>query len=122
MSLDYFSISPQDYEKARQQGLLAEDGVRGFGDRDGKDTAEMTITLSPETEKVLREAAARQGTTPDELAEQAVKEKYSLFSASTDERRKRVYALMGSSRHLGPSQLIQDKAEEIAREERRWQP
>jgi len=37
----------------------------------------MTLTLSPETEKMLRETAARQGITPDALAEAAIKEKAS---------------------------------------------
>jgi hypothetical protein len=81
----------------------------------------MTITLSPEIERALTEEAARRGTTPDKLAEQAVQEKYAILPESAEERHKRIFALMGSSSHLGPSQLIQDKAEEIAREERRWQ-
>ena len=82
----------------------------------------MTLTLSPEIERALTTEAVRRGTTPEGLAEQAIQEKYALLSESAEERRQRVYALMGSSRHLGPSQIIQDKAEEIVREERRWQP
>lgn len=80
----------------------------------------MTLTLSPEIERVLTKAAAEQGRTPEELTEQAVREKYvPVPIESPEERKARIYALMGSSSHLGPSRLIEDKAEEIAREERR---
>jgi hypothetical protein len=84
----------------------------------------MTLTLNPEIERVLAEQAAKLGTTPDELAEQAVEEKYgnrqkSPIEETPDERRARIYALMGSMAHLGPSHIAEDRAEEIAREERR---
>lgn len=81
----------------------------------------MTITLSPETEKVLREAAARQGTTPDELAEEAMKEKYGVPLETPEERRARIQAIKGSMAYLGPSRILEDRAEDRVREERRWQ-
>lgn len=148
----------------------------------------MTLTLSPEIERLLNRAAAEQGRTPEELAEEAVLEKFvrpqvvsefgplgqamqakmntpkpnplagltpeereerrqetlarirsgyfksrlssseefmarkaeeKALEESHEEKKARIYALMGSSSHLGPSRLIQDKAEEIAREDRR---
>ena len=56
---------------ARQRRILGEIRLYFFGDSDGKDAAKMTITLSPEIERALTEEAARRGTTPDKLAEQA---------------------------------------------------
>lgn len=83
----------------------------------------MTLTLSPEIEKALTVAAARQGTTPDQIVTEMVKEKFVLPQAETPEERKaRIYALMGSSSHLGPSRIAEDRAEEIAREDRRLKP
>lgn len=79
----------------------------------------MTLTLSPEIMRVLTKAAEQQGRTPEELTEEAVREKYAVLEESHEEKKARIYALMGSSSHLGPSRLIQDKAEEIAREDRR---
>lgn len=79
----------------------------------------MTLTLSPEIEKALTAAAARQGTTPDQIVTEMVQEKYVLHQETPEERKARVYALMGSSSHLGPSRIAEDRAEEIAREERR---
>ena len=38
----------------------------------------MTLTLTPEIEKALTEAAARQGTTPDALAEQALRIRFGI--------------------------------------------
>ncbi len=79
----------------------------------------MTLTLSPEIEKALTQAAVETGRSPEELVAETLREKYVPLTESAEERRKRVYAIMGSSSHLGPSRLIQDKAEEIAREDRR---
>ncbi len=79
----------------------------------------MTLTLSPEIEKALTEAAAKTGRSPEDLASEALREKYVSLAESPEDRRKRVYALMGSSSHLGPSRIAEDRAEEIAREDRR---
>lgn len=123
----------------------------------------MTITLIPEVEGAVCEAARRQGTTPDQVANETLKSLLPLapqepvpsederakskqealariqsgyyarrLSSSEDfearkkdeialqERRAQVRAARGSLAHLGPSRLMQDKAEERAREERRW--
>ena len=82
----------------------------------------MTLTLSPEIEDVLTKAAARQGTTPDQIVTEMVQEKFALHQETPEERKARIYALMGSSRHLGPSRIAEDRAEEIAREDRQLQP
>ena len=74
----------------------------------------MTLTLSPEIEEVLTKVAARQGTTPDQIVTEMV-----LPKETPEERKARIYALMGSMAHLGPSHIAEDRAEEIAREERR---
>ena len=79
----------------------------------------MTLALSPEIEKVLTEAAARQGTTPDQIVTEMVQEKFVLPKETLEERKARIYALMGSMAHLGPSHIAEDRAEEIVREERR---
>ena len=78
----------------------------------------MTLTLSPEIEKALTAAAVNTGRKPEELAEETLREKYVPLAESAEDRRRRVYALMGSSSHLGPSRIAEDRAEEIAREDR----
>ena len=78
----------------------------------------MTLTLSPEIEKALM-AAVKVGRRPEELAAEALREKYVPLVESAEDRRRRVYAIMGSSSHLGPSRIAEDRAEEIARDERR---
>lgn len=82
----------------------------------------MTITLKPETEQALRAAAARRGVTPDDVIEERLQD---LRAAEDDAARAglqaRVKAARGSLAHLGPSTRMQDKAQERAREERRWQ-
>ena len=77
------------------------------------------MTLSPEIEKALTAAAVKVGRRPEELAEEALREKYVPLVESAEDRRRRVYAIMGSSSHLGPSRIAEDRAEEIARDERR---
>ena len=79
----------------------------------------MTLTLSSEIEKALAVAAVNTGRKPEELAEETLREKYVPLAESAEDRRKRVYAIMGSMAHLGPSHIAEDRAEEIAREERR---
>ena len=79
----------------------------------------MTLTLSPEIEKALTAAAVRKGTTPEQIVTEMVQEKFVLLAETPEERKARVYALMGSMAHLGPSHIAEDRAEEIAREERR---
>lgn len=79
----------------------------------------MTLTLSPEIEKALTTAAARQGTTPEQIVTELVQEKLVLVKETPEERKARIYALIGSMAHLGPSHIAEDRAEEIAREERR---
>lgn len=79
----------------------------------------MTLTLSPEIERALTAAAARQGTTPEQIVTELVQNKFVLPQETSEERKARIYALMGSMAHLGPSHIAEDRAEEIAREERR---
>ncbi len=81
----------------------------------------MTITLSPEIERALTEEAARRGTTPDELADEALKDKYGAPQETPEERQARIHAIMGSMSHLGPSRILEDRAEDRVREERRRQ-
>ncbi len=79
----------------------------------------MTLTLSPKIEKALTVAAARQGTTPEQIVAELVQEKLVLVEETLEERKARIYALMGSMANLGPSHTAEDRAEEIAQEERR---
>ena len=86
----------------------------------------MTITLSPETEKALREAAARQGTTPDKLAEEAVKEKSTALLSDeqqeAEDLRARVKAARGMFSHIsgGSYAFAAAKVYEKLLEERHW--
>ena len=86
----------------------------------------MTITLSPETERALREAAARQGTTPDELAEEAVREKSTTLLSGeqqeAEELRARVKAARGMFSHIsgGSYEFMRNKVYEKLLEERHW--
>ncbi len=79
----------------------------------------MTLTLSPEVEKALMAAALRQGTTPEQIVTEMVQEKLvqPQGQETPEERRVRIYALMGSMAHLGPSHIAEDHAEEVAWEE-----
>lgn len=77
----------------------------------------MTLTLSPEIMRVLTKAAEQQGRTPEELAEQTLREKYALPEESHEEKKARIQKIMGSMAYLGPSRITEDRAEEVAREE-----
>ena len=48
-----------------------------------------------------------------------VQEKFAVPKETPEERKARIYALVGSMAHLGPSHIAEDRAEEIVREERR---
>ena len=84
----------------------------------------MTITLSPETGKALQEAAARQGTTPDKLAEEAVREKSTALLSDEqqeeEELRARVKAARGMFSHIsgGSYEFKRNKVYEKLLEER----
>ena len=86
----------------------------------------MTITLSPETERTLREAAARQGTTPDALAEEAVMEKSTALLSDEQQEaadlRARVKAARGMFSHIsgGSYEFMRNKVYEKLLEERHW--
>lgn len=90
----------------------------------------MTITLKPETERAIEEAARRRGVTPDAVVEETMaRELMPLLhepdadAAERERRRQDALTLVESghfARLLGPSSLMQEKAEERAREERRW--
>ena len=86
----------------------------------------MTITLSPETGKALQEAAARQGTTPDELAEEAVREKSTILLSGdqqeAEELRAHVKAARGMFSHIsgGSYEFMRNKVYEKLLEERHW--
>ena len=72
----------------------------------------MTLTLSPEVERALEQEAARRGTTPDELVEETLRAKLKTPQETTEERRARIQSLKGSMAHLGPSLLLEDRAED----------
>ncbi len=91
----------------------------------------MTITFSPEIEQLLVEESTKLGTTPEELAGAVLQEKYGggqklpnaeIRNEETPEaRRARIHALKGSMAHLGPSRILEDRAEDRIREEKHWQ-
>lgn len=94
----------------------------------------MTITVTPEIERHLHEEARRLGKTPEQVALERlgrgsempepppVRATPTPAELSAMSQAERVYALMGSLAHLGPSRLMQDKEEEKRLEERRWEP
>ncbi len=82
----------------------------------------MTITLKPETEQALCEAAARRNMTVDALVEerlQGVSQPEPPESTEQADLRARVKAARGSLAYLGPSTLMQARQQEKALEERR---
>ena len=73
---------------------------------------------------MLREAAGRQGAPPDELAEDTLRARFVAPQekpGTPERRRERIQPVKGSMAHLGPSRLLEDRGEDRAREERRWQ-
>ena len=94
----------------------------------------MTITVTPEIEELLNKEAHRLGKTPEQVALERLGQPSGgpalqpLHTMPTPEEldamshAERVYALMGSLAHLGPSRLMRDKEAEKRREERRWKP
>ena len=110
----------------------------------------MTLTLSPEIEKALTEAAVKTGRTPDELAEETLRLKFGVpvghvgprgeelraqINAKTpapkeltpeeaEQRRQEALALIRSGyfrdRLSSSEEFSAQKAEEKALEERRW--
>jgi len=90
----------------------------------------MTIALKPETERAIEEAARRRGVTPDTVVEETMARELlpvpppqDLDAEERERRRQEALARIESGYYaelLGPSSLTQDKAEERAREERRW--
>ena len=96
----------------------------------------MTVTLTPEIEQAVEEAARQQSTTAQELVLKTLETNFlvpahngqgqlpgpTLAELAAMPHAQRVYAIMGSSAHLGPSRLREDREEERAREERRQAP
>lgn len=94
----------------------------------------MTITLTPEIEQAIDEAARKQDTTPEELVLKTLETRFAAPAQNIPQRmpgptaaelasmplKERVRAAMSSMAHLGPSRLLEERPEEIAREERRW--
>jgi len=86
----------------------------------------MTLTLSPEIEKVLTDAAAKQGRTPDELVEETLRTQYlSPNNASqheADELSAKVKAARGMFSHIsgGSYEFMRNKVYEKLLEERHW--
>ncbi len=84
----------------------------------------MTITLKPETERALREAAARQGITVDELIDERLRDLAAAEDASTVSRLRReaIAAAQAQVAHVPGStaDFMARKAEEKTLEERRW--
>lgn len=90
----------------------------------------MTITLTPDIEQALTEEAQETGTTLEQLAVERLRASLALQNSTKQvpgptleelsqmDRAARVQAIMGSSAHLGPSRLSEDRKEEREREER----
>ena len=89
----------------------------------------MILTLKPETERAIEEAARQRGTTPDAVVEETMARELLPAPAQPGDaeerarRKQEAYARIKSgyyARLLGPSSYMGDKAEERTREERRW--
>lgn len=86
----------------------------------------MTLTLTPQIEQALDEAARLQGLPPEQVALETLASGLLPFASNgnpltaEEERKARIRAAKGCLAHLGPSKLMQEKAAEKAREERRW--
>ena len=85
----------------------------------------MTITLKPETERAIEEAARRRGVTPEQIVETAVSQDLAQDDPQgvSLRRREAIAAAQGKFAHLPGSteEFMARKAEEKALEERRWQ-
>lgn len=81
----------------------------------------MTVTLdiNEETEAVARAHAEARGLSLEEYLQGLLADAVLQAKAPAD-RTAFVRALKGKFAFLGPSRLAEEKAEEIAREERRW--
>ena len=81
----------------------------------------MTLTLSPEIEKALTEAAAQSGRTPDELAEETLRVKFALpvgyVGPRGEELRAQVNAAKGmfAPKELSPEEKETRRQEALAR-------
>ena len=78
----------------------------------------MTLTLSPEIEKALTEAVARQGTTPDALAEQALRIRFGIPVGSVgtlgEELKAQVNAAQTPTPELSPEEKETRRQEALA--------
>ena len=81
----------------------------------------MTLTLSPEIEKALTEAAIGSGKTPEELAEEALRMRFGIpvghVGLRGEELRAKVNAARGifASKELSPEEKDQQRQEALAR-------
>ncbi len=86
----------------------------------------MTLTLSPEIEKALTEAATQSGRTPDELAEETLRNRYlspnHAAEQEADELQAKVKAARGMFSHIsgGSYEFMRNKVYEKLLEERHW--
>ena len=84
----------------------------------------MTLTLSPEEREARRQEALariRSGYYQSSLSSSEEFMARKADEKALEDRRETIWALMGSSAHLGPSHISEDRAEEVAREEQAYQ-
>ena len=77
----------------------------------------MTLTLSPEIENALTTAAARQGTTPDALAEEALRMRFGIPVGHVGPRGEELRAQVNAARGMFASKEISAEEKEQQRQE-----
>ncbi len=77
----------------------------------------MTLTFSPEIERVLAEEAARRGTTPDELAEQALRIKFGMPVGHVGPLGEKLRAQVNAALGMPPPKELSAEEKEQRRQE-----
>ncbi len=77
----------------------------------------MTITLSPEIEKALTEAAVELGRTPDELAEEALRVRFAVPIGHVGPRGEELRAQVNAARGMFTPQDLSPEEKEKRRQE-----
>jgi hypothetical protein len=76
----------------------------------------MTLTLSPEIERVLTTAAAKRGETPDELAEQTLRIKFGLPVGHVGPLGEKLRAQVNAALGMPPKELSAEEKEQRRQE------
>ena len=124
------NLNPEKEARLRQKAAragrpveqLAVDFVlRGVDEMEGEESVTAPTSNEPSLAELF---AGRTGlvdiqeTTPDALVSDMVKEKLPVPQETREERKARIQAITGSMAYLGPSRILESRAEDRMREEK----